>query len=159
MRLGADGFSTSLCSGSFNPSGNQAARHCRSDPNCHPDREYSLARIVISSTAATGWKQSQMVFSPFHHLNNKISVLACKIDRARRRNRPALSVWPNGQLSLMGRSAPYLRRNLPWLWSTDQRGGRWRGCMLVRKCCLQRRSRSMSPCSPRLAWARTTFRP
>lgn len=65
----------------------------------------------------------------------------------------------DSQLSLMGRSSPYLRRNLLWLWSTDQRGGRWRGCIVVRKCCLQRRSRSIRPCRPCSAWACTTFRP
>ncbi|TNN38835.1 hypothetical protein EYF80_050997 [Liparis tanakae] len=59
----------------------------------------------------------------------------------------------------MGRSSPYLRRNLPWLWSTAHSGGRWRGRMAVRKCSLQRRSSSIRPGRPRSALARTTFRP
>lgn len=120
----------------------------------------NLTRTYVRTQASSNCtaRNSALVHPP---LKTKRSLFSKKEKNSRRRGMKEDSSPspPPFQLSVIGRSAPYLRRNLLWLWSTDHSGGRWRGCMLLRKCCLQRRSSAIRPCRPRLARVRTTFKP
>lgn len=87
------------------------------------DLHQEVREGVEEQAGAFTKNQNKSALPSFHSLKGKSGQVRLGFSQTGEPWSTAASSDP--QLSLMGRSAPYLRRNLLWLWSTAQRGGRW----------------------------------